>query len=89
MLLIKIPVTFSLREYVVNSGEESNHTVMSRKAVKMLVTRLYDLQNGSRLSVVDAEDATDMADNIRTMVMTALKVSNSNVLYSLNKVLGI
>lgn len=68
-------VTFSMREFVVHAADGTNHTSITRKSVEMLRTRLYDLQNGSRISVLDAEDSIDLADDVRTIIMASLKVS--------------
>ncbi|XP_063440155.1 laminin-like protein epi-1 isoform X2 [Mytilus trossulus] len=68
-----ITMTFSLRGYVVKTDNGANHTTITRAAVDRIGARLYDLQNGSRLSVLDAEDAINMAEDIRTVLMATLQ----------------
>ena len=68
-------MTFSLRGYLVKADNSANLYKIVHKAVEIISERLYDLQDNSRNSILNSEDAFKTAEDVRTVLMATLQVS--------------
>ena len=68
-----ITLTFSLRGYLVKADNSANLYKIVHKAVEIISERLYDLQDNSRNSILNSEDAFKTAEDVRTVLMATLQ----------------